>query len=144
MTAPVLPYSPGLVRAVLVADAAFTALLPANRLTTRAPSDVTSVFGLVRPAGVVPLDVSAGAWSPLVQVDVYCPPGGAVDPEVVVWRVAASAAAILSRARNVAAGSTRWSARVTDGPTADVDTSRGSSAPLYRAFIRAELTLHVR
>lgn len=144
MTAPVLPYSPALVRALLVADPAFTALLPAGRLTTRAPADAGTVFGLVRPAGVVPIEPSAGAWSPLVQVEAFCPGGGATDPEVVVWRIAATAAAILSRARNIPFESARWSARITDGPLSDVDTSRGSSAPLYRALVRAELTLHAR
>lgn len=145
MTAPVLPFVPAAVRSLLVGSSDFTALVPAGRITTRAPADVTTPFALVRSAGgALPLDASAGAWSPLVQVEGFAPAGGATDPEVVVWRIAAMTAAILSRARNVPYESMRWSARVTDGPIADVDTSRGSSAPLYRALVRAEITLHVR
>jgi hypothetical protein len=145
MTAPVLPFAPGAARAFLAASTDFTALVPAGRISTRAPADVTSPFVLVRSAGgALPIDVSAGAWSPLVQVEGYAPTGGTADPEVVVWRLAATAAALLARARNVAYDSMRWSARITDGPITDVDTSRGSSAPLYRAFVRAEITLHAR
>ncbi len=145
MTAPVLPFLPAAVRAFLAAAPDFTALIPAGRITTRAPADAASPFVLVRAAGgAIPIDASAGAWSPLVQVEGYAPPGGSTDPEVVVWRIAATAAALLSRARNVTYDSMSWSARVTDGPFADVDTSRGQSAPLYRALVRAELTLHAR
>ena len=145
MTAPVLPYVPGAVRALLVASSDFTSVVPAGRITTRAPADVTTPYVLVRSAGnAAPIDAAAGAWSPLVQVEGWAPASVAGDPEVVVWRIAAAAAAILARARNVTHDSMSWSARVTDGPLTDVDTSRGSSAPLYRAFVRAELTLHAR
>lgn len=142
MTAPVLPFVPAAVRALLAASLDFTALVPAGRITTRAPADVTTPFALVRSPGSLPIEAAAGVWSPLVQVEGFTPAGGTVDPEVVVWRIAAAAAAILCRARNVAHEGMRFSARVTDGPLADVDTSRGSSAPLYRALVRAELTLH--
>lgn len=145
MTAPVLPFVPAAVRALLVAAPAFTALVPAARVTTRAPDDVTAAFVLVRPGGgALPVEVSGGVWSPMVQVDAYSPGGSSVDPEVVVWRVAATAAAVLSRARNVGYQSMHYSARVVDGPLTDVDTSRGPSSPLYRALIRAELRVHVR
>ncbi len=145
MTAPVLPFVPTAVRAYLTAASPFIAVVPAFRVATRAPSDVTTSFALVRLAGGgFPVEASGGVWSPLVQVEGYAPPGGPADPEVVVWRIAATAAALLSRARNVAYDSMSWSARVTDGPFADVDTSRGQSAPLYRALVRAELTLHAR
>lgn len=145
MTAPVLPFVPAAVRAFLAAAPTFTALVSTDRITTRAPADVTTPFALVRLAGGgFPVEASAGAWAPLVQVEGYAPAGGTVDPEVVVWRIAATAAAVLCRARNVGFESTAWSARLTDGPIADVDTSRGQSAPLYRALVRAELTLHAR
>lgn len=146
MTAPVLPFVPSAVRAFLTAPSSpFTDLVPAARIATRSPADATTPFVLVRLAGGgFPVEASAGVWAPLVQVEGYAPPGGTTDPEVAVWRIAATAGALLARARNVTYESMAWSARLTDGPLADVDTSRGQSAPLYRAFVRAEITLHAR
>lgn len=144
MTAPVLPYVPAAVRAFLSDSDAFTALVPASRISTRQPDDVTTPFAIVKAPPAVPIEASGGLWSPLVQVEGYAPPRGDEDPEVVAWRIAATAAAVLSRARNVPFQAMHYSARVIDGPLADVDTSRGKSNPLYRALIRAELTVHVR
>lgn len=142
MSAPVLPFIPAAVRALLVNDDRWTALVTPARTLTRAPANVTTPFALVKAPPAVPLDVSGGAWAPLVQVEFYCPPTGVEDPETVAWRGAATAAAILSRTRNATYQTMRYKARVIDGPLTDVDTSRGDSTPLYRAFIRAELTVH--
>ena len=144
MNAPILPFIPAAVRALLIASADFTALVAATRIATRLPASVTAPCAVVKAPPATPVEVSAGAWAPLVQVEGYCPPGGDVDPEVVVWNIAATAAAVLSRAWNVSFQSMHYSARVTDGPLADVDTSRGAGSPLYRALIRAELRVHVR
>lgn len=142
MTAPVLPWIPPAARALLLADARFAASC-GGRLSTRQPSDVTKSYATLS-ATVVPRDVSAGVWSPLVQVDGWCAPGGLVDPEQAAWDIAAAAAAVFARARNVAYQNIHFSARVTDGPLTDQDVTRGSANPLYRALVRAELTLHAR
>lgn len=143
MTAPVLPFVPAAIRAYLGADPAWTALVPLARTTTRAPLNVTTPYALIKAPPAVPIEASAGMWSPLVQVEFYCPRGIAgQDSEVVAWKGAATAAAILSRARNVPYQTMRWKARIVDGPLADVDVSRGEATPIDRAIIRAELTVH--
>lgn len=142
MTAPILPWVPPAVRALLLGDSAFTAAC-GGRVSTRLPGDVSVPVATVQ-ATARPLDVSAGAWSPLVQVDGWCAPGGPVDAEDAAWRIAAAAAAVLSRARNVPYQNIHYSARVIDGPLTDIDESRGKGNPIHRALIRAELTVHAR
>jgi hypothetical protein len=137
---PILPWIPPAVRVLLLADAEFTAAC-GGRCVTRLPSDMTKPVAQLR-ATAIPIDVSAGAWSPMVQVDGWCAPGGPVDPEQAAWRVAVAASRVLARARNVAWENIHYKARVTDGPLTDIDTARGLTAPLYRAFIRAELIVH--
>lgn len=143
-TAPLLPFVPGMVRAFLVADPTWTAEIPAARTATRAPSSATAPFAVIKAPPAIPVEASAGAWSPLVQIECYAPAGATPDPEVIAWRGAALAAALLSRARNVPYQNARWSARVVDGPLTDVDVSRGAGNPLYRALIRAELRVHAQ
>lgn len=142
--APMLPFVPGMIRAFLLADPAWTAAFPAPRTVTRAPASATTPFALVKAPPAVPVEASAGAWTPLVQVEAYAPAGANPDPEVTAWQGAALAAALLSRARNVPYQNCWWSARVIDGPLPDVDISRGNANPLYRAIIRAELRVHAR
>lgn len=139
---PVLPWIPPAVRALLLADATFNTAC-GGRCGTRA-GDATKPYALVR-ATAIPRDTSAGVWSPLVQVDGWCGAGASsLDPEEAAWQIAVSAARVLARARNVTWQNIRYSARVTDGPIPDIDTSRGSDNPMYRALIRAELTVHAR
>jgi hypothetical protein len=78
--APVLPFVPGVIRAWLADKAQFTTLVPAGRIVTRAPVDVTAPFCLVRSAPALAIEPSAGVWAPLVQVEGFAPPGGATDP----------------------------------------------------------------
>ena len=92
MTAPVLPFIPAAVRALLISSADFTALVPATRVATRVPASVAAPCAVVKAPPATPVEVAAGVWAPLVQVEGYCPPGGSVDPEVVVWQIAATAA----------------------------------------------------
>lgn len=143
MTAPVLPWIPPAIRTLLLADSGFSATC-GGRCSTRAPSNVTAPYATIQTPGGFALDASAGAWTPLVQVDGWCPPGGATDPEKAVWAIAATAAAVLSRARNIAYQNIHYTARVTDGPLTDEDVTRGAANPLYRALIRAELVIHAR
>lgn len=140
--APVLPWIPPAIRTLLLADEDFTEAC-GGRLSTRSPADVSLPYATVQ-ATALPRDVSAGAWSPLVQLDGWCAPGGPVDPERAAWDIAVSAARVFSRARNVAYLNIRYTARVTDGPLTDIDETRGSANPLHRAFIRAELIVHAR
>lgn len=144
MTAPVLPYVPGAVKELLSSSPVFLALAPAARIVTRDPSDVSTPFVILRAPPAVPISASAGMWSPLVQVEGKCPPGGPTDPERSAWDIAALAAALLSRVRNRPYLNMYWTARVIDGPMMDVDISRGASTPIYRALVRAELTVHAR
>ena len=60
--------------------------------------------------------------------DIY---DAALDPRL--W------ATVLGRARNVAFENVSYSGRLVDGPIPDVDTSRGESAALARALVRAEV-----
>lgn len=141
MTAPVLPWMQPAVRAVLLADATFTGLV-GGRVSSRLGPDVTQPCATVQITAN-PIDVSAGAWSPLVQLDGWAPADTVGDPEAVVWEIATSGAALLSRARNHAWQNLHFSARIVDGPLTLIDETRGKNNVLYRAFIRAELTVHV-
>ncbi len=143
--APVLPWMHPAIRTLLLADTGF-ATACGGRCSTRAPSDVTRPYATIQFPGGFPADASAGVWTPLVQVDGWCAPGADIegDPEEVVWRIAAAAAAVLSRARNRAYLNVHFSARVTDGPLSDEDVTRGAANPLYRCLVRAELNIHAR
>lgn len=145
MTAPLLPWIPPAIRALLLADNTFNQAC-GGRFSTRAPADATLPYATVQVSGSFPRDASAGVWSPLIQVDGWCAPNAQIDgdPEEIVWGIAVAAAAVLSRARNIAYQNVHYSARVTDGPLSDEDITRGSANPLYRALIRAELNIHAR
>lgn len=145
--APVLPYVPGAVRAFLLADAGFRQLAH-DRCATRAPADVLRPFAIVQALPSVRGDASAGVWTPVVQVTGWCgkEAGAAqeLDPEVVAWNIALHAAALLSRARNVAYQTMHWSGDVYEGPIRLVDRSRGEATPLYGQGVRAFVRLHAR
>jgi len=137
-----IPWIPPAIRALLLADADFAAEC-GGRISTRLPSTVT-FCAQIRVPGLNSLSGDGVAWSPLVQVDGWCAttvPG--VDPEQKAWNIAAHAARILGRARNVTWQNMTYSGRLVEGPIPDVDTSRGESTPLYRAIVRAELSVQV-
>jgi len=144
VSAPVLPFMPSAVRAYLLSKPDFSAAC-LNRCSTRAPADVSKPYATVASTAN-PVEASAGVWSPLVQLDGWCPKGGweGVDPEAVAWRIASLGAAWLARARNVQYQNVAYTARVAAGPLTDIDTSRGPDNPLYRALVHVELTLHAR
>lgn len=146
MTESDLPWVPAAIRAYLLADPQFAALVP-GRVGTRLPKDMTLPYAQVRVSGPGP-DLGGGGYKPLVQVDGWAAPAepDAEDPERVAWRIATRAAQVLRTARNVPYESMRYSiSRILDGPFApDPDVSRGDSSPLYRAVIRAEVTIHNR
>ncbi len=137
-----MPWVPGAVRQLLLADAGFNTAC-GGRLMTRLPNPVTFCAQL-RLAGNNSLSGDGVAYSPLIQVDGWCAPGqSGMDPEVKAWEIAAHAARVLGRARNVTYQNMSYSGRLVEGPLPDVDTSRGESTPLYRAIVRAELAVHV-
>jgi hypothetical protein len=125
---------------VLLADATFAGLIQPARVGFEAPSDVTTAFVVIQAPGGISLSGDGVAWSPLVQVDGYCPISS--NARKLVWQLAAEAARILGRTRNVAYESMSYSGRIVDGPLEGVDTSRGTASPLRRCMIRAELKAH--
>ncbi|APU20948.1 putative DUF3168 family protein (plasmid) [Actinoalloteichus sp. GBA129-24] len=138
-----LPWIPGAIRALLLADPVFVEACPGG-VTPRAPSDVTRPYATVQAAGNYQMDQSSTVFRPLIQIDGWCG-GTSASPQPLAWRVAAEAARVLSTARNAAWGDLHFTARITDGPMElSPDVSRGPSLPVYRAVIRAELTVHVR
>lgn len=137
-----LPWVPGAIRQLLLADAVFASECGGDVLT-RLGSTVT-YCAQIQVSGGTSLSGDGVAWSPLVQVDGWCAPNaGAGDPERKAWAIAVEAARVLGRARNIPYQNMSYSARVVDGPLPGVDTSRGTSTPLYRAVVRAEIRAHV-
>lgn len=138
-----LPSMRHVARDLLLSQAVFSNLLPPERVVFKQPPDITSPFAVVQVPGNNALSGDNVAWSPLVQVDGYCPTD---DPaaEDIAWDIAAAAAKVFGQARNVTAGSISYSSRVIDLLSASPDVSRGQAAPLARALMRAELTVHNR
>ncbi|ACU39447.1 DUF3168 domain-containing protein [Actinosynnema mirum] len=139
-----LPWAADAVLALLRADTALVALV-ANRMSTRTGSSVVAgpylTVQLPTPLGLL----GGGGYRPIVQVDAWCAPAAAPDdPERVVWRVADRVRRVLDAARNVPYRSMHYSCRVIDLGPLPADTSRGPSAPVYRAMCRAEMSIHNR
>jgi hypothetical protein len=128
------------VRDLLLADSVFAAAVgsPTRVTNGESPPDVTTPWVEVWIPGNVSISGDGVAWSPLAQVNA-CAPKGYADAKTVVWNLAARAAWVLGRARNVVYLNAQYSGRHTDGPLTDTDTSRGDSNPIVRAIVRAEL-----
>jgi hypothetical protein len=137
-----LPWIPGAVRALLLADEEFAASC-GGYCATRAPADITGPFAQCRMVGNYSLGGNVG-YRPLVQVDGWAPESmSSTDPTFAAWNVAANAARVLAAAANVRWQSIDYTARVVDGPMEGApDTSRGPASPLLRFLVRAELTVH--
>jgi hypothetical protein len=141
-----LPYVPGAIRQLLLADSAFTAAVGGRCTVKKSPPDVTSPFAVVQIPGGAPLDEQGWVLQPLIQVNVWCPDSwAAADPDVVAWDGISAVRRVLQSARYVTYSDTRgsmtYSARITDGPLPTEDTTRGDSTPLQGYLLRAELTL---
>jgi hypothetical protein len=136
-----LPWVPEPIRNLLLADGTFAAMLQPDRVVFQAPPLAATPWAEILVPGNISLSGDGVAWSPLVQVNACCPPGfDHPNPKKLVWDIAARAAWVLGRARNLSFANMSYSGRHTDGPLPDVDKSRGDSAPILRAIIRAELT----
>lgn len=143
MTAPTLPPLTGAVRDLLLPDGSFSAACH-GRLGTRAPDDVTIPYAVMR-VDANPAGGNGVAWRCTVQLNGCCTrPIDDVEPEDVAWNIAAHAARIFDHARNITWNTFTYSGRVQMGPIPSIDRSRGDNAPVYWAFIRAELTAHLR
>lgn len=108
-----------------------------------APKSVTLAYATIQ----FPTSIGAmggGGYKPMVQIDGWCPSGvfDGLEPSAVVWRIVSRAKRVLELTRNVQFQTMHWSARPTDLLTLPPDTSRGESAPLFRAATRAVLTVH--
>lgn len=136
------------IRALLLADTTFVSLC--SRVASKAPAEVTTPYAVIQIPGNITISGDSVASGPLIQVSAWCPADYATaEAEGVVWDIAARAAWVIGRARNVTytatAGTISYSGRHTDGPLAHLpDTSRGTSVPLLGALIRAELTVKVQ
>lgn len=137
-----VPWIPGAVIAYLLTDAPFTSAC-GGRVKTRGDKSITEPYVTVRLA--TPMQgLSGGGYKPIVQVDAWSLDLPGIDPERVVWTIASRAARALEAAQNIAYETAHWSAgRIDVGPLPP-DVSRGESSPLYRAVVRAELTVHNR
>lgn len=146
MTAPaapsVLPWMPGAVRQYLLGDAAF-AMACGDDCSSRAPSNADRPFARVRMAGPAVVQGGGLVFRPMLLVEGWAAPSGDTDPEVAAWRIAAAAVPVLARAANVRYRNCWWKCGAMDAIATDVDQSRGTDAPLYRAFLRAEIIVKV-
>lgn len=140
-----LPWVPGAVRSVLLADTAFATSCGNRLATSRAPSTVTEPFGLLRVVVGSLYPLGGGGYRVDVQLDAYCPEAGYGDEEAdpIVWRIANRAVRVLQRTKNQRHQTMHWSVSAIPfaGPL-DPDKSRGEDAVLYRAAVRAELAIH--
>lgn len=145
MTAPVLPWLSGAVISILVADESFMDECH-SRVAGRTPSDVTIPYATVRALTNTAISARAGAWRGVIQVTGWAP--GAVsdtpeDPALTAWRIAATACAVfgsLEKRQQTYAG-IFLTPQVIQGPTEEVDTSRGTEAPMYGCSIQIELSV---
>ena len=140
-----LPYIPGAVRTLLLADATFNTRCFGRCTVKLAPADVTKPFAVVQMPGSVVLGDQGWALRPLIQVNAWCPVTWTSDPDTTAWDMIDSAWNILEAARYVnvtdSRGTAAYKTRLTDGPLPTEDVSRGDSNPLQGYVIRAELTL---
>jgi hypothetical protein len=144
MTAPTMPPLTGAIRELLFADPDFvTACF--GRLATKAPDDVTEPYAVLRTSAT-PVGANTVAWRGTAQINGCCGfPVADTDPEDVAWNIAAHAARIFGRARNVSWQNVTYSSRVETGPIPGVpDKTRGDGAPIYWVFVRADLSIHLR
>lgn len=143
------PFAPGAIRDFLINNAEFTALVPAENISTRdIPDPLTGPFvTLSAPSnyGEDPM-----LRRPMIQCDVWVPKleilGGDTDPEELAWNIADIAGRLVHKApssqRRFRNGS--WKATWIDGPITDVDKERGPENPLFRALVRWDLKMIVR
>lgn len=137
-----LPWIPGAVRALLLADTGFAAAC-GGYCASNAPASITGPFAQLRLAGNYSLAGNV-AYKPLIQVDGWAPESmTSADPVLAAWTVAAEAARVLAGAANIRWQTVDYTPRVVDGPMEGAsDTSRGPSSVLVRSLVRAELTVH--
>lgn len=144
MTVPVLPPMAGALADLLLADSAFTALIPGG-LATSAPKDVTRPYA-VHYVSAAPLSGKGVAYRGSFAVHGCATTwDGGTAPDTIAWNIVSTAAAVLNRAANVPWRNTFYTAEVHTGPLPmDPDKTRGDATPVYWALIRGELRIRVR
>lgn len=138
-----LPWIPGALRSLLLADPMFSASC-GGYCASRPPGAISGPFAQLRMAGNYNLDGQNIGWKPLVQLDGWAPADlSSQDPVLATWKIASEAARVLAKAANVSWQTIHYTASVVDGPMeGSADTSRGPASPLIRHLVRAELTVH--
>jgi hypothetical protein len=140
-----LPWVPGAVRQVLLADTAFATACHHRLATTRAFSDVGLPFGLLRVVVGSLQPLGGGGYKVDVQLDAFCLGAGYADeePDPIVWRIANRGVRVLQQTKNQRYQTMHWSvSRIPFAGPLDPDDSRGDDTVLYRAAARAELAIH--
>lgn len=141
-----MPYVPGAIRQLLLADETFQALLHGGKVTCReVPDPLTKPHVTVKAVGNQGSDpmlrrliVQITPWIPSRDVS-----GIQEDPDVTAWKLASHAGQLLGRAKNIIiddahAYSTNW----LEGPVQLEDKTRGADRLIYYAPIR--VAAHVR
>lgn len=141
-----MPYVPGAIREFLLNHPAVGELLHGGTISTRVlPDPLIKPHVLVAVVGhqgddpmLRRLIVQVTPWAPDSDVS-----GLDEDPDVTVWKLAATIGEILGRTRNfVLDDNHAWTASWLDGPIQLYDTERGHDRPLFYAPVR--FTVHLR
>lgn len=141
-----MPYIPGEVRKLLLADAEFLSLLHGGKVTCREVPDPLSVPHVtVKSVGnqgndpmLRRLIVQVTPWVPGRDVS-----GIEEDPDVTAWNLASYAGEKLGRSKNIIIDDSHaFSMNWLEGPTQLEDKTRGVDRVIYYAPIR--IAAHVR
>lgn len=143
-----IPFVAAAARAFLRDDTDFTAVIPAEFITTRdVPKSITRPFCTCRSVTTHGRDPMLRAA--MVQIDIWVPDRPALkwpatgDPEEIAWDIAGLAGETLGRAANIPFRNCAWAGKWIDGPMNMIDTSRSKELPLYRSPVRVELTMRM-
>ena len=144
MTVPKCPWLTAAVFNVGVSDTMFMSVCN-NKFSTDPPSDVTLPFATARTVTNANFPNHGGAWRGVVQIDGWAATGiSGTDPRMLAWNIAAEAGRAFTHVRSHMFEGHRYSMKTIEGPIeAPADTSRGQDSPLYRAYVRIEVTAKV-
>lgn len=119
-----------------------------GRIAGRSPSDASSLFVTVRTLTDTAINARAGGWRMVTRITAWIPPATSdsdEDPFLTVWRLASMAAIAFGRLENKQQTyqNAFYGIKILQGPTEEVDDSRGPAAPMYGCSIQLELTVKV-
>lgn len=141
-----IPFAPGAVRLFLIGQPEFTALVPAESVTTRdVPDPITGPYVTLRAVGTGSSGDDPMLRAPIIQIDAWVPPieiiGGSTDPEEVAWDIAAMAGQLIGKARAQEFRGSAWNGKWKTGVITAVDKTRGPDQLIFRATVRVEIKL---